>query len=89
MAAAVSVSQDDWRSRLHAGISGEAIPLSARIIAIADVFDELISERPYKTAMPLANAFKMIEAGKGTHFDPVVTDVFVSLRARIEELIRE
>ncbi len=72
-----------------AGISGEAIPLSARIIAIADVFDELISERPYKTAMPLANAFKMIEAGKGTHFDPVVTDVFVSLRARIEELIRE
>lgn len=71
------------------GISGETIPLSARLIAIADVFDELISERPYKTAVPLAKAFKMIEAGKGTHFDPVVTDVFVSLRTRIEELINE
>jgi len=71
------------------GISGDAIPLSARIIAIADVFDELISERPYKTALPLVKAFQMIEAGKGTHFDPVVTDVFVSLRGRIEELIRE
>ncbi len=71
------------------GISGDAIPLSARIMAIADVFDELISERPYKTAVPLVQAFKMIEAGKGSHFDPVVTDVFVSLRSRIEELIRE
>jgi len=71
------------------GISGEAIPLSARLIAIADVFDELISERSYKTAVPLAKAFKMIEAGKGTHFDPVVTDVFISLRSRIEELINE
>jgi len=71
------------------GISGETIPISARIIAIADVFDELISERPYKTAVPLSKAFKMIEAGKGTHFDPVVTDVFISLRSRIEELINE
>jgi len=71
------------------GIAGEAIPVSARIIAIADVFDELISERSYKTSVPLAKAFKMIEAGKGTHFDPVVTDVFISLRSRIEELIHE
>ena len=71
------------------GISGDTIPLSARIIAIADVFDELISERSYKTALPLSKAFKMIEAGKGTHFDPVITEVFVSLRSRIEELINE
>jgi len=71
------------------GIAGDAIPLSARIIAIADVFDELISERSYKTALPVSQAFKMIEAGKGSHFDPVITDVFVSLRGRIEELINE
>ncbi|MBE6760388.1 MAG: HD domain-containing protein [Ruminococcaceae bacterium] len=71
------------------GISGDTIPLSARIIAIADVFDELISERSYKTAVPISKAFKMIEAGKGTHFDPIITDVFVSLRSRIEELIND
>lgn len=70
-------------------LSGDAIPLSARILAIADVFDELISERSYKVALPTSKAFAMIEAGKGSHFDPVVADVFISLRARIEELLGE
>lgn len=71
------------------GLSGDAIPLGARIVAIADVFDELISERSYKAALPLAKAFDMIEAGKGSHFDPIIVDVFLSLRGRIEELINE
>lgn len=58
------------------GISGEAIPLCARIMAVADVFDALTSKRCYKNAMPLEKAYAIIREESGTHFDPAVVEAF-------------
>ena len=60
------------------GLAAEAIPLSARLMALADVFDALISVRLYKTAMPYEKARGIIQAGRGRHFDPDVVDAFLS-----------
>lgn len=59
------------------GMKGEEIPLSARIMAIADVYDALISERCYKTAIPPEEAIEVIKQESGTHFDPKLVDVFL------------
>ena len=59
------------------GIAGTDIPLSARLMALADVYDALISKRVYKPAMPHANAVEIIREGRGSHFDPDVLDVFL------------
>ncbi len=64
-----------------AGLAGEDIPLAARIMAIADVFDALISERCYKKAMPVEKAFSIIREEAGTHFDPQLARVFLDHRA--------
>ena len=58
------------------GLCGDAIPLSARLMALADVFDALISQRVYKPAFPLEVARAMILEGRGSHFDPQVVDAF-------------
>ena len=63
-----------------AGLAGEAIPLSARIMAIADVFDALISERCYKAPVPREKAFEIIRQEAGTHFDPRLAEVFLKHR---------
>lgn len=60
------------------GLSGDAIPLSARIMAIADVYDACISERPYKAPIPHDEVVKIIEQGAGTHFDPELVRLFVA-----------
>lgn len=65
-------------------LSGEDIPLCARIMAIADVFDALISKRCYKESMSLDEAFTIIAESAGTHFDPVLAELYVSLRPEIE-----
>lgn len=59
------------------GLKGEEIPLSARIMAIADVFDALISERCYKKAMSKNQAYRIIREESGTHFDPQLVEVFL------------
>lgn len=59
------------------GIGGEEIPLCARIMAVADVFDALTSKRCYKSAMPLEKAYAIIREESGTHFDPVVAEAFL------------
>ena len=59
------------------GISGEEIPLCARIMAVADVFDALISKRCYKDAMPLEKAYRIIKEESGTHFDPEIVAAFL------------
>ncbi|MDC7221140.1 MAG: HD domain-containing protein [Spirochaetales bacterium] len=59
------------------GLKGIEIPLSARIVALVDVYDALTSERPYKKAFPHKKALEIILEGKGTHFDPQITDVFL------------
>ena len=60
------------------GLAGEAIPMAARLMALADVFDALISRRVYKPPFPYPVARDMILAEKGRHFDPDVTDAFVA-----------
>jgi len=59
------------------GLAGENIPLSARIVALADVYDALRSKRPYKDGMSHATARRIIVEGKGSHFDPEVVDAFL------------
>jgi len=63
------------------GRAGEDIPLPARLMALADVFDALISKRVYKEAMSIDEATAIIIEGSGTHFDPIVVDAFLSRRA--------
>ena len=59
-------------------LAGEAIPISARLMALADVFDALISRRVYKAPFPLEQAVAMIREGRGRHFDPDIVDAFLS-----------
>jgi putative two-component system response regulator len=65
------------------GLAGEAIPLAARLMAVADVYDALISTRPYKHAMPHEEALDYIRKGCGSHFDPAVV---AALEACTEEM---
>lgn len=60
------------------GLIGDAIPVSARIMALADVFDALISRRIYKHPMPQCEVQTIIESGRGRHFDPDMTDIFLA-----------
>lgn len=59
------------------GLAGDAIPLSARLMALADVFDALICKRHYKAAIPLDETIGLIRDGRGRHFDPDIVDVFL------------
>ena len=68
------------------GLSKESIPLSARIVAVADVYDALRSKRPYKPAFPHWRSAEIIVGGSGTHFDPDVVNAFLSSQAEISEL---
>ena len=61
------------------GLKGEEIPLSARILAIADVYDVLTSQRPYKAASTMQEAQERLIAGMGMNFDPVLVQAFVRL----------
>lgn len=61
------------------GLRGEAIPLSGRLMAVADVYDALISKRVYKKAFPHDQAVAIIREGRGAHFDPAVVDAFEQL----------
>ncbi|MDG4596955.1 MAG: two-component system response regulator [Candidatus Contendobacter sp.] len=60
------------------GLAGEAIPIPARLMALADVFDALISWRVYKAPLPFKQAVEVIREGRGTHFDPAVVDAFLA-----------
>jgi response regulator RpfG family c-di-GMP phosphodiesterase len=60
------------------GTKGEDIPLMGRIVAVSDVFDALTSDRPYKVAWELDRAHDHLISGKGSHFDPVCVDLFLS-----------
>ena len=68
------------------GIAGEKIPLPSRLMAIIDVYDALISERPYKKAFSHEEAVNIIKEGKGTHFDPSLIDLFLSVSNRLNEV---
>ena len=59
-----------------AGLIGEAIPLTARIFAITDVFDALTSRRPYKEPLSYDETMQILDSGSGSHFDPALLDAF-------------
>lgn len=67
------------------GLKGDEIPLVARLFAVVDVFDALTSDRPYRRAWSLEQAFGYINAEKGKHFDPEVVDVFMKTIAKDEQ----
>ena len=68
------------------GLSGEDIPLSARIMAVADVFDALVSERCYKKAFPFEKAMDIIKQDAGTHFDPKVAEAFIAASDQVRQV---
>ena len=63
------------------GLAGEEISLAARIVAVADVWDALTSDRAYRPAWPPDRALRHLEAGRGSHFDPRCLDAFLALMA--------
>jgi putative two-component system response regulator len=71
------------------GLKGKNIPLEGRLMAIADVYDALISNRPYKKPFTLEEAAKIIEDGSGNHFDPSLIDVFKKIKGEFETAARE
>jgi len=68
------------------GLKGERIPLLGRLMAIADVYDALRSNRPYKQAYPHSEAVSIIRAGSGTHFDPVLVNLFMSVAGEFDAI---
>jgi HD-GYP domain-containing protein (c-di-GMP phosphodiesterase class II) len=71
------------------GIAGEEIPLSARVMAVADVFDALVSKRSYKEGFPVEKAMAIITEGIGTQFDPQVAKAFLDAEAEIRKVAME
>lgn len=67
-------------------LEGKEIPLGARIMAVADVFDAVSAKRCYRDAMPLEKCFNIIESGSGQDFEPILVEVFLDMRSRIEEI---
>jgi putative two-component system response regulator len=68
------------------GLKGEEIPLLGRIMALADVYDALVSERPYKEAYTHGRALEIIAENRGTHFDPQIVDVFIAFNGLFAEV---
>lgn len=81
--------QEKWDgSGYPEGLSGEAIPLSARLMAVADVYDALISRRVYKAPMSHQEAVKIIAEGRGSHFDPDLVDAFLHIADQFAAIAR-
>ena len=71
------------------GLSGDDIPISARLMAIADVYDALISRRVYKDPMPHEQAIQIIQAGRGQHFDPDLVDAFMAIHETFKAIAEQ
>ena len=79
--------QEKWDgSGYPEGLSGDDIPISARLMAVADVYDALISRRVYKAPMPHEKAVEIIKDGKGSHFDPDMADAFLELQDEFKKI---
>lgn len=68
------------------GLRGDAIPIPARLMALADVFDALTCKRHYKKAFPLEQAVALLVEGRGTHFDPDMVDAFLAIQDRFADI---
>lgn len=71
------------------GLAGEQIPLHARIMAIADVFDAVSQKRCYRDAMTLEDSFSIIEKGTGTDFDPHLAQIFLDHKDEVVKLMKQ
>jgi putative two-component system response regulator len=81
--------QEKWDgSGYPEGLSGDDIPISARLMAVADVYDALISRRVYKEGMPHEKAVAIMKEGRGSHFDPDVLDAFIELQDAFQKVAR-
>lgn len=91
MAASIALSHHErWDGTGYPrGLAGDQIPIEGRITAVADVFDALSSKRPYKPALPLAECYRILEEGRGTHFDPAILDAFLTCREEIAAVYHE
>jgi len=79
--------QEKWDgSGYPQGLAGESIPLSARLMAVADVYDALISRRVYKPPMTHEQAVAIITEGRGKHFDPDITDAFLAIQQQCRSI---
>lgn len=70
------------------GLKRKEIPLCARIMAIADVFDAVSADRCYRKALPLDTCFEIIQEGSGQDFDPILAEIFLDMRDEVEKIIR-
>jgi len=96
MAAEIATSHHEWwnGNGYPAGLTGTDIPVTGRIVAVADVFDSLTHQRPYKKAFPREEALDLIREGRGVQFDPQVVDAFLKLVEegvveRLDDLVSE
>lgn len=71
------------------GLEGERIPLHARIMAVADVFDAVSQRRCYRDAMPVEECFGIIEKGSGSDFDPKIVKIFLEAKEEIIDLMNK
>ena len=71
------------------GFKGEKIPLAARLAALADVYDALVCARVYKDAIPFSESVNIIVDGKGTQFDPIVTDALVAIQEEFMKIAKQ
>lgn len=96
MASEIATSHHEWwnGNGYPGGLPGEEIPVSGRIVAVADVFDSLTHERPYKPAFSRERSLELIQEGTGSQFDPDARDAFMTLVARgvvdrLDEMIEQ
>ena len=68
------------------GLKEQEIPISARIMAVADVFDALCSKRSYKKPFTIDQAYSIMEESRGIHFEPILVDVIIALRPKLEQI---
>ena len=78
---------EKWNGKGYpSGLKGEGIPLCARIMAIADVFDAVSETRCYRATMPMEQRFDIIRQGTGQDFDPLLAQVFLDIRPQVESI---
>jgi putative two-component system response regulator len=82
--------QEKWDgSGYPEGLAGEDIPISARLMAVADVYDALVSARPYKKPMTHEQSSQIIIEGSGKHFDPDIVNAFIALQDKFKAIAEE
>ena len=78
---------EKWNGKGYpSGLAGEDIPLSARVMAVADVFDALVSRRSYKEPFSVDEAFDIIRKDSGTHFDPLIVKAFFNAEDEVRRV---